>query len=60
MYNNDYFDLDESLQANFEKDFEKEFGPFNEWSGELTSQEFFNHNKKIVDFCDKWRISHGL
>lgn len=52
--------LDESLQAEFDRDFEKEFGPPTDDEEPITLQQFKEESKRMQRFVDRWRSLHGL
>lgn len=52
--------LSESLQAQLEADFEKEFGPYEDDKKGMSSKEFLALSKRMDDFVDNWRKNHGV
>lgn len=52
--------LSESLQAELDADFEKEFGPFEDDKEGMSSQEFLALSKRMDDFVTNWRKKHGV
>ena len=62
MFNNieEFEELDESLQADFDKDFEREFGPTTDDTTPITIQQFKEKSIKMQKFVDEWRRSHGV
>lgn len=52
--------LSESLQAQLEVDFEKEFGSFEDDKVGMSSKEFLTLSKRMDDFIDNWRKNHGV
>lgn len=62
MFNDweEFEDLDESLQAEFDRDFETEFGTEEYQSRPMSLEEFHKENKRMIEFSRKWRSSHGL
>lgn len=52
--------LSESLQAQLESDFEKEFGPYEDDKKGMSSKEFLALSKRMDDFVDNWRKNHGV
>ena len=54
-------DLEPSLHAQLEADFEKEFGPFEDYNFEgMSSKEFLALSKRMDNFVANWRKNHGV
>ena len=52
--------LSESLQAQLEADFEKEFGPFEDDKEPISWKQFQEESKAMDKFVLKWRMKHGV
>ena len=52
--------LSESLQAQLEADFEKEFGPFEDDKEPITWKQFKEESKAMDEFVLNWRKNHGV
>ena len=52
--------LSESLQAQLEADFEKEFGPFEDDKEPITWKQFKEESEAMDRFVIEWRKQHGV
>lgn len=52
--------LSESLQAQLEVDFEKEFGPYEDDKIPLTWEQFKAESEAMDNFVREWRRNHGI
>ena len=56
----EFEELEESLQSEFDRDFEREFGPTTDDTAPITIQQFKQESIKMQKFVDQWRRSHGI